>query len=329
MTRLSFIIPAYNEAASLPRAIASIRRFVPAQVPYEIIVVDNGSTDGTPGIAERLGARCYVEPSGTVAHVRNVGASHATGSVFVFLDADTVLTETWSRNLEPALTTLSEQPLTVTGSRCSISEQPSWIERYWFKPLISAPARYINSAHLITTRRLFEQIKGFDPSLETGEDFDFSMRAKRAGAHLLNDPGLLAVHEGYPRTLPAFIRREAWHGTSDFTSLYAIARSGVAMTTLLFIALHVFMVHDLFDVHVKSRSLLDAATIGVMCLAAAVRKYHGQPADVLLVNTVLYYFYYWGRSTSAFKALFHRLFRRRTAPRSRPLFDEEDQNRQS
>jgi hypothetical protein len=246
----------------------------------------------------------------------------------VFLDSDTLLTEAWSRNLGQALDTLAANPMTVTGSRCSTSLNPSWIERYWFQPLVSAPNRYINSAHLITTRRLFERIGGFDATLETGEDFDFCMRARQAEAQIVNDPRLLVIHEGYPRTIGAFVRREIWHGTSDFVSLYAIAQSGVAMTTLLFVALHGFMIHDLFDASVKSRSLVDAAMIVAMCLAAAMRKYPGQPPRTLLVNTVIYYFYYWGRALSGLKVLYHRLFTNRRLPRPRRLLPQEEADEQ-
>jgi glycosyltransferase involved in cell wall biosynthesis len=339
-TTLSFIIPAYNEAASLPRTIQSIRQFVPDGYQYEILVVDNGSDDDTVRIAKELGARTFIEPNGTVAHLRNTGARHAEGAIYVFLDADTVLTEAWSRNIPRVLKRLAEQPMTATGSVVSIPLPGSWIERFWFRPLISATPRYINSAHLITTRVLFERIAGLDARLETGEDVDFSERAKAASATVINDPALRVIHEGYPKTLRAFIRREVWHGTGDFTSLQSLSKSRVALASLLFFILHGTIIIDLAmdlllsllllvavddtvvaelarDFEVRPRTVAGGLVVVLMCVMAALRKYGAQPLHVLIVNSFLYYFYYWGRALSGLNVLSTRFLNKSRTPRSR------------
>ena len=88
MARFSVIVPAYNAAATLARAIDSIRaQSCPA---HEIIVVDDGSTDTTATVARRYGdAICLLrQPNTGVAAARNAGARVATGDWLAFLDAD-------------------------------------------------------------------------------------------------------------------------------------------------------------------------------------------------------------------------------------------------
>jgi glycosyltransferase involved in cell wall biosynthesis len=86
--RFSVIIPAYNSAATLARAIESVRAQTwPA---HEIIVVDDGSSDDTASVAESFGdaVKLIRQPNSGVAAARNAGARSATGDWLAFLDAD-------------------------------------------------------------------------------------------------------------------------------------------------------------------------------------------------------------------------------------------------
>ena len=84
--RLSVIIPALNEADVIEATIDWIRR----QAVHEILVVDGGSTDATPTVAEAAGATVLDAPRGR-ARQMNHGAEHASGDAFLFLHADTLL----------------------------------------------------------------------------------------------------------------------------------------------------------------------------------------------------------------------------------------------
>src|SRR5215472_1245425 len=89
MVRVSVIIPVYNGARTIARAIDSARdqRF---EGQYEVIVVDDGSTDGTARILERYGTqvRILTQENHGPAAARNAGASLAHGEYLAFLDAD-------------------------------------------------------------------------------------------------------------------------------------------------------------------------------------------------------------------------------------------------
>ncbi|MFI6347197.1 glycosyltransferase [Streptomyces sp. NPDC050560] len=93
---VSVIIPAYNEAAYLPRylptVLASLRHWEAASSQAgEIIVVDNASTDPTADIAASFGARVLTERARGIGHVRNTGARAARGRKLFFTDADVAL----------------------------------------------------------------------------------------------------------------------------------------------------------------------------------------------------------------------------------------------
>lgn len=83
---ISIIIPTLNEAATIQWVLEKI----PADPHFEIIVVDGGSQDGTPELAEALGARVIASPPGR-ARQMNTGASQAKGQIFLFLHGDTFL----------------------------------------------------------------------------------------------------------------------------------------------------------------------------------------------------------------------------------------------
>ncbi|GAC1545117.1 MAG: hypothetical protein NVS3B16_14150 [Vulcanimicrobiaceae bacterium] len=83
---VTVVVPAYNAAAYLAAALASVRR--QTAPPQELVVVDDGSTDETAAIARGFGARVISGPNGGLAHARNVGIRAANAPWIAFLDAD-------------------------------------------------------------------------------------------------------------------------------------------------------------------------------------------------------------------------------------------------
>ena len=126
---------------------------------YEIVLVDNGSTDATVDRAKGKGARTFVRPELTIGGLRNYGVSNTTGDIIVFLDADVYLRDGWGDEFEQTLILLDKSPTSITGSMCSVRSNPSWIEKYWFKPsAVKKKMKYINCAHLIMTKEFFRRI---------------------------------------------------------------------------------------------------------------------------------------------------------------------------
>src|SRR5256886_8691558 len=87
---LSFIVPAHNEEFELSSTLAAIRSAASSVTqPYEIIVVDDASTDATPQIASEAGAKVIPINRRQIAAARNAGGRTAQGEYLFFVDADT------------------------------------------------------------------------------------------------------------------------------------------------------------------------------------------------------------------------------------------------
>jgi glycosyltransferase involved in cell wall biosynthesis len=304
-SKVTFVIPTYNEEEGIQRTIEAIVSCVPDKLDHEVIVVDHGSQDNTCNIASEMPVILLSHPNGTIASLRNHGAQHATGNVLVFIDADVILTANWSERFGEIAPSLIAGERVMTGSWVCIPENANWIEKNWFKPLQKGKSTHINSGHMIITKNIFDEIGGFNEDLETGEDYEISMRAKSHGLVIFDDVQLEAVHKGYPRNLKEFFLREFWHGKGDAQSLTAIFSSKVVSVSLLFFVLH----FALITVFLESSGPLMVSIILISILflvfAVSLIKYRGESSKVILTNCFLYYVYLWARVISLV-ALFDR-----------------------
>lgn len=307
----SFIIPAYNETDNIESTISAIRKHTPENYQYEIIVVDHGSTDNTAELAKTCGATVLSHPEGTIANLRNHGVKHCSGKLLIFLDADIRLTQGWANNIVPVATALIAGERVLTGSWCSISDNPNRLEKYWFKPLQRGDNSHINSGHLIIARLLFDELNGFDEKLETGEDYDISMRAKAANIKLIDNVKLKVIHDGYPENILAFAKREYWHGRGDVASFATILQSRVALVALLFITLHIVLFALILSGNVSASLIVLAAIAGIVVAIAGI-KYRGESILTILINSSIYYVYFWARGLSILSCLNNRNLHKRT-----------------
>jgi glycosyltransferase involved in cell wall biosynthesis len=186
---LSFIVPAYNEEHELPGTLAAIRVAAEASgQSFEIIVVDDGSTDATPEIAKAAGAVVVPVDFRHIAAVRNAGAHAARGEIFFFVDADTAISPA---HVSGAIAVLAAgcagggAPVVTEGSG------PWWAP--WFVRIFSLfyfrMANLGAGAFLFTTRENFQAVGGFDEQYFAGEEVYFTMALKKLGRFkLLREP---------------------------------------------------------------------------------------------------------------------------------------------
>ena len=191
MTSLSVVVISLNEGESLRRTVDNLRDTLPPQ--SEIIVVDDGSTDGSvgflsdgyPGVTllrpeERLG----------VARARNFGAQHATGDVLVFSDAHVRTPEGWSAPLlellarpnvgavAPAIGMMQPEGPGSTGygqKWCDASLAVGWLSQQSGTPY---PVPLLCGCFLALRRDVFAEIGGFDSGMVVwgAEDSELSIR---------------------------------------------------------------------------------------------------------------------------------------------------------
>lgn len=307
---LSFVIPVFNEEKHIRGTIDAIRTMA-AQLPNEIIVVDNESTDRSRQIVTEIGVTC-LRASQTIGGIRNLGAAHAKGEILVFVDADVYLQDRWANTIRDVVDALRRNPTMVTGSRCGISQRPSWIERYWMRPSVKRQeSAYVNSGHLIIHRSFFDHIGRFREDLETGEDYELCQRAQRAGGTIVDNPDLEVVHEGGPQTLKAFFRRERWHGRGDAISLAAILASKPALLA----ALHGLMLAVALVNAIVLRStiplLLLPAFMVPLWIASSFRRCRSF-GPAFWIGIILYAVYFTARGVAIVDVLLGRPSRRRS-----------------
>jgi glycosyltransferase involved in cell wall biosynthesis len=180
LAKLSFIVPAYNEELELASTLEAIRAAasrVPR--PYEIIVVDDASTDATPEIAARAGAKVVSINRRQIAAARNAGAHSARGQYLLFIDADTRIN---AAHITEAIAALHAGY--VGGSARVMVDG---VIPLWGRILLRAFCTLyfgLNlgaGAFLFTSRRNFDAIGGFDEQYFVGEEVYFSLALRRLG----------------------------------------------------------------------------------------------------------------------------------------------------
>lgn len=208
---LSFLIPVRNDALRLKRCLETIQRSA-RDVPTEIVVGDNGSTDDTARVAAAAGATVVDAAGLQVSEIRNVLAGHAKSALLAFIDADHELTEDWCR---AAMVALQDRSVVAAGDQYHSPGQ-TWVQRAYdlLRRRHAAPVdtEWIPSGNLVVRREAFASVGGFDVSLATCEDVDLCQRLNGKGGRVLAVPGMLSLHVGDPQTLGAVFRGELWRG---------------------------------------------------------------------------------------------------------------------
>lgn len=188
---LSIIIPTYNEEDYLPKLLQSIKDQNFSD--YEIIVADAESTDKTREIANSFG--CKVVEGGSPAVGRNSGAKIAEGEYLLFLDSDVILTEGY---LESALNEFIKNDLGIGITQLipiSDSKKDKILHdfaNFFMKLVESIKPHGAGCYGILTKKSLHKEAKGFDESLDFGEDSDYIERiGKKSVFRVLRGPKLL------------------------------------------------------------------------------------------------------------------------------------------
>lgn len=289
---LSFVIPCLNEEKSIRQTLLDIQQNVPSELTYQIIVVDNGSVDQTVAFAEELGARVLIHPEVLVSELRNIGVSNSMGEIIIFIDADISLTEDWKDHIldyyELALANDA-----VYGSNCGPEGNEGILNTYWYSPMAATVKKtYVATGHMIVSKSNFEKIGGFNPKLKTGEDYEFSQRAKALGFLLENIPELKVVHRGFPKTIIQFFEREAWHGKGDLYSIKTAFTSKVFLAAMTFMFVHLVLVASLAFQNILSITISLSLIFGIPVFFSFYKfpdlKVHQRPTNILINSIYLY-----------------------------------------
>jgi len=214
--KVSIVIPVLNSGPALEKAISACNEQDYPKEDFEIIVVDDGSTEKIKDICDAKGVSYLRQERSGPAKARNTGWKASCGSIICFTDADCVPERQWLACLVSALA--SEDIAAVGGSyennnpesllACCIHEEI--ILRHERMPKF---VKAIGSYNMAVRRDVLERINGFDEgfAMASAEDNDLSYRLSRNGYRLLFDPSIKVAHR-HPRALRRYLASQFWHG---------------------------------------------------------------------------------------------------------------------
>ncbi len=222
---VSIVIPVKDRADDLRNCLTSLQQLDYPQDKVEVIVVDDGSSDNTPQVAEELGA--VLLASGVVgggpALARNKGAAVASGEILAFIDSDCSAAEDWLADLLPAF---SDEKLAAVGGWVDGMHHGSVLDRY--EAVMSSlnlgrremsggaggDTFYLPSCNLLMRKTAFVAAGGFRTELQVGEDVDLTWRLRDAGWKIQYLP-IGTVYHAHRAVLWPFMRRRFDYGTSE------------------------------------------------------------------------------------------------------------------
>ena len=217
---VSVVVPARNATATIPALFEALDQQVLAE-PWEVVVVDDHSTDGTADVAERWGARVVrLETQSGPAAARNAGLAAARAPLVAFTDADCEPTPKWLAEL---VTALRDADI-ATGPVLPV---PDVARGPFARTLhVTSESPLYETANLAVRSETAERVGGFEPfaprtdgvrtglrpSVEDGhfgEDAVFAWRARRLGARVTFAEEALVHHAVFPRGARGYIA-ERW-----------------------------------------------------------------------------------------------------------------------
>lgn len=180
---VTVIVPCYNGAAFLEEALRSA--LAQSYRAVEVVVIDDGSTDSSPEIAQRLPVRYIRQQNLGLSVARNAGIRESKGSYVVFLDADDRLRP---EAIESGLNALATHPdcaitvgdhvfIAADGSHLANSDKACEVHRHYEALLKSNFIEMISS--VLFRRSVFDEVGGFDTALRVAEDYDLYLRIAR------------------------------------------------------------------------------------------------------------------------------------------------------
>jgi glycosyltransferase involved in cell wall biosynthesis len=200
---VSVVIPVYNGEDTLAACLGALASQSVAKSRVEVIVVDDGSTDGTAAVAERFGVRLLRRPNGGAPAARNTGLRAASGAWTAFTDADCIPSRGWLACLVSAVERAGvARPIGAAGRVVgygSQSEAARFVdlsggldaERHLAHPRFP----FAPSSNLMYRRDVLVEAGGFDERYATYDACDLHQRVRRiAGGPFYFEPRAVVLH---------------------------------------------------------------------------------------------------------------------------------------
>jgi GT2 family glycosyltransferase len=205
---VSVVVPILNAVRTLPFCLAALEKLQPA--PREVILVDNGSSDGSLELIQRYAqhdlerTRIIQEPRRGVSVARNAGIRSAQGEIIAFTDSDCAAEADWLMHLHKPFSDAavgavagrvlghsSRAPIELFSSLYTFQTSDEVRRHSTWSPWAGG----YPTANLAVRRHLLEELNGFDEGFQTGEDYDLCARLYGRGCSLIYIPKARVVHQ--------------------------------------------------------------------------------------------------------------------------------------
>jgi glycosyltransferase involved in cell wall biosynthesis len=253
---VSVVVPFFNSSRTIDQCLAAVK--AQKGVDFEVIAVDDGSTDDSAIVAERDGVRLIRQKNRGASAARNAGAAAATGEWIAFIDADCIASRRWLRTLV-ATATGNQNGKVVIGAAGPVAAYPSKSPAARFVDISGGldTERHLSHPHfpfapsgnVMYRRDLFTAVGGFDERLTSYEACDLHMRlrAHQDGEMRFAQSAVVLHHHreswseywkqqtNYGRGLAQFYMRWSdeirWSASREAKEWIRIAGAGIAALT--------------------------------------------------------------------------------------------------
>jgi glycosyltransferase involved in cell wall biosynthesis len=255
LPKISVIVPTFNRAEWLREAVQSLQSQVTGGLfTYEIVIIDNASTDATSQVASELADRSdvpiqyFYQPTPGDAPTRNMGICNSQGQWLAFFDDDQFADTTWLQELYrvasstessivggPVHLNLPEKQLDYLGPLC----RKALREIAYYPTVHPYLKRHLpGTGNALVARSVFEDVGTFDETMTSGgSDHDFFLRARAARYPLWYAPRAIIRHRIPARRLTkAYFRWDALTGGAGHAAHLDYKRKGLAWTVMMCVA---------------------------------------------------------------------------------------------
>ena len=210
-TAISVIIPSYNEELLLPRALRALKR-QDYKKPFEIIVIDNASTDQTSAIAQKYNVKVISEPQKGYAYALTSGFRGAKGEIVCVTDADSIVPQNWVSQI---CQHFKKEPTAVAfGGNLELCDCIE-ILRQASKIICRFNYHYLSGANMAIKKEAFFKASKGKLRVNFGAELYLVKRLKKLGK-IVFDPNLTVKTSGrrleadLPRTLSTYFLNDLW-----------------------------------------------------------------------------------------------------------------------
>ncbi len=212
--QISVIVPAYNEEKYIGKCLDSLTNQDLDKNLYEILVIDNNSTDKTGTVALAYPVKMFLEKRKGVAYTRSLGVEKSQGQIIAFTDSDCIVPKNWISNF---LAKFAKDPkLDAAGGVFAFYDGNKFLKTLALKT--QKFTWHLSGGNMAIRRKSLSQIGGFEPLVHAGEDVLLTLKLQKQGTFLIDQNNV--VQTSSRRFSDNFLKTILMYFPNDFSLKY-------------------------------------------------------------------------------------------------------------